>query len=349
MQIIEQHSLRDTNTFGFDVSARYFSAAQTPAEVIALLEFADQKNLPLLVLGEGSNVVLLDNLDALVLKLMISGVEVSDEDNDSVTLRIGAGENWHQLVMGCLAQGYFGLENLSLIPGSVGAAPVQNIGAYGVELKDVLCSVEAVDRRSRQRIILSSEACQFAYRDSIFKSAEKGRYIITHINLVLSKIATTNTHYGAIEKEIRALGLRVTPKTVSDAICRLRLEKLPDPAKVGNAGSFFKNPVITQVQFNELKQRFPEIVAYSDAPGAIKLAAAWLIEFCAWKGYRKGDIGVHAKQALVLVNYGAGQADELLALANSISKSVRETFGVTLEMEPTVYPDTTRVTRGVSD
>lgn len=338
MQIVEHLSLRDSNTFGFEACARYFSKAYSSADILELLQFVDQKDLSLLVLGEGSNVVLLDNVDGLVLKLAIPGINVSDENDDSVTLRIGAGENWHQLVTWCLAQGYFGLENLSLIPGSVGAAPVQNIGAYGVELKGVLHSVEAVDSYSQKMVILNRDACQFGYRDSIFKNAERGRYIITHVNLVLSKIPTVNICYGAIASEIGRMGCEITPQAVSDAVCQLRSAKLPDPAAIGNAGSFFKNPIIGEAQFVELKQRFPSIVAYPDTPGYTKLAAGWLIDSCGWKGYRKGEIGVHANQALVLVNYGAGQAKDLLALAEAIKSSVNDIFGVMLEMEPTVYP-----------
>jgi len=338
MLIVEQQSLRNKNTFGFESTARYFSEAHSVLEIIELLEFVNQKKLSLLLLGEGSNVILLDNLDGLVLKLAISGIDVLDESDDAVTLRVGAGENWHQLVMGCLSRGYFGIENLSLIPGSVGAAPVQNIGAYGVELKDVLHSVEAIDRRSRETLTLSREACQFGYRDSLFKGIERGRYIITHVNLTLSKISSINIGYGAIATEIERVGGELTPQAVSEAVCRLRSEKLPDPADIGNAGSFFKNPIIAEAQFTELKQRFPSIVAYPDAPGYIKLAAGWLIDSGGWKGYRKGDIGVHVNQALVLVNYGAGQAVDLLTMAEDIRSSVKQTFGVLLEMEPTVYP-----------
>ena len=338
MQIIEQQSLRNKNTFGFEATANYFSAAHCVAEILELLRFVDLQKLPLLVLGEGSNVLLLDNIDGLVVQLAIFGIEVSVEHETSVTLRIGAGENWHQLVMQCLEKGYFGIENLSLIPGSVGAAPVQNIGAYGVELKDVLHSVEAVDRHSRETVTLSRDACQFGYRDSIFKNAEPDRYIITHVNLTLSKIPATNIRYGAIAAEVESAGEQITPQTVSDAVCRLRSAKLPDPSVIGNVGSFFKNPVVEELQCIELKQRFSALVAYPDTPGYMKLAAGWLIEFCGWKGYREEEIGVHAKQALVLVNYGEGQADDLLVLALRIRASVMDTFGVKLEMEPTIYP-----------
>jgi len=338
MQILENYSLRELNTFGFEASARYFAEAHCSADVVEALRFVRALDLSLLVLGEGSNVVLVSDLPGLVLKLANSGIEVVGDAGNSVTIRVGAGQNWHELVRWCLDQGYFGIENLSLIPGSVGAAPVQNIGAYGVELKDVFHSLEAVDRETLEVVTLNGDDCQFAYRDSLFKGEARGRYIICHVNLTLSMLPEVNTRYGAIAVEIERLGLVLTPQSVSAAVCQLRSSKLPDPAEIGNAGSFFKNPVIEDAQRAELQQQFPDLVAYSDVPGYSKLAAGWLIEQCGWKGVREADIGVHAKQALVLVNYGVGQAEDLLALAERIKESVQQRFAVTLEMEPTIYP-----------
>lgn len=338
MQILENYSLRALNTFGFEVAARYFAEAHSTEDVLEALRFVEQHGMPLLVLGEGSNVILVADLPGLVLKLANAGVEVVGDDDHSVTLRIGAGHNWHQLVCHCLRLGYYGLENLSLIPGSVGAAPVQNIGAYGVELKDVFHSLEAVDRQTHELVTLNREDCLFGYRESLFKRNEAGRYIICHVNLTLSTIPEVNTRYGVIASEIQRQGLDLTPQTVSAVVCQLRRSKLPDPADIGNAGSFFKNPVISDAQCAALKQRFPGLVSYPEAQGYSKLAAGWLIEQCGWKGVREGDIGVHAKQALVLVNYGAGTAENLLALAARICASVQQQFSVTLEMEPTVYP-----------
>jgi len=338
MQILENYPLRDCNTFGFEATARYFCEAHSSADIIEALEFVDAHALTLLVLGEGSNVVLVDDLPGLVLKLANPGVEVVGDAEGSVTVRAGAGQNWHELVCWCLEQGYFGVENLSLIPGSVGAAPVQNIGAYGVELKDVFHSLEAVDRETLEVVTLNRDDCQFAYRESLFKSKARGRYIICHVNLTLSTLPEVNVRYGAISAEIERLGLTLTPQSVSIAVCQLRRSKLPDPAEIGNAGSFFKNPVITDTLCADLRQQFPGLVAYPDIPGRSKLAAGWLIDQCGWKGLREAGVGVHAKQALVLVNYDAGQARDLLALAERIKESVKQRFGVMLEMEPTIYP-----------
>lgn len=338
MQILENYSLRDCNSFGFESTARYFCEARSSADIIEALTFVDAHALSLLVLGEGSNVVLVDDLPGLVLKLVNPGVEVVGDAEGSVTVRAGAGQNWHELVRWCLEQGYFGLENLSLIPGSVGAAPVQNIGAYGVELKDVFHSLEAVDRETLEVVTLNREDCQFAYRESLFKNEARGRYIICHVNLTLSTLPTVNANYGAIAVEVERLGLTLTPQSVSVAVCQLRSSKLPDPAEIGNAGSFFKNPIVEDAQRIELQQQFPGLVAYSDAPGYSKLAAGWLIEQCGWKGFREAGVGVHMKQALVLVNYGAGQAGDLLALADRIKATVKQRFDVMLEMEPTIYP-----------
>jgi len=338
MQILENYPLRDCNTFGFEATARYFCEAHSSADIIEALEFVDAHALTLLVLGEGSNVVLVDDLPGLVLKLANPGVEVVGDADGAVTVRAGAGQNWHELVCWCLEQGYFGLENLSLIPGSVGAAPVQNIGAYGVELNDVFHSLEAVDRDTLEVVTLNRDDCQFAYRESLFKSKARGRYIICHVNLTLSTLPEVNARYGAIGAEIERLGLSLTPQSVSAAVCQLRSSKLPDPAEIGNAGSFFKNPVIEDAQRIELQQQFPDVVTYPDVPGYSKLAAGWLIDQCGWKGFREAEVGVHAKQALVLVNYGTGQAGDLLALAARIKESVKQRFSVILEMEPTIYP-----------
>ena len=337
-QIIQQQPLRNLNTFGFDATARYFIAAKTVEDIQVALQFIQQKSLPLLILGEGSNLILAADVQGLVLKLAIGGIELCDESADRVTLRVAAGENWHSFVQWCLQRGYFGLENLSLIPGSVGAAPVQNIGAYGVELKDVFGGLQAIDRHTGECLSLDRKACQFGYRESIFKGAERGRYIITHVDFQLSKRAQLNTRYGAIEAELARMGVEANPQRVSEAVCALRRSKLPDPSELGNAGSFFKNPVIANAQFNDLKTQFQNIVAYADKSGYTKLAAGWLIDQCGWKGFRQGAVGVHVQQALVLVNYGGGRAEELLALAARIQQSVQQRFGVELEMEPSIYP-----------
>lgn len=336
--ILENQSLQPFNTFGFDVSARYFVEAQTVEQVGEALQFSADRDLSLLVLGEGSNLVLTEDIPELVVKLAIDGIEVIEEDREQVLVRAAAGENWHGFVQWCLEQDYYGLENLSLIPGTVGAAPVQNIGAYGVELKDVFHCLEAVDRTTGEIVTLDQRACCFSYRESIFKGVSKNHYIITHVVFALRKQALVNTSYGAIAAEIKRLELTESPLAVSQAVCSLRRSKLPDPNELGNAGSFFKNPVISDEQFSALLVNFPDIVSYPTGTGYTKLAAGWLIEECGWKGYREGPIGVHVHQALVLVNYGGGNAADLLALAERIRGSVRNRFGVELEMEPGIYP-----------
>lgn len=336
--ILENQSLQPFNTFGFDVSARYFVEVNTVEQIGEALQFAADRSLPLLVLGEGSNLVLAEDIPELVVKLAIAGIEVVEENQEHVLVRAAAGENWHGFVQWCLEQGYYGLENLSLIPGTVGAAPVQNIGAYGVELKDVFRYLEAIDRTTGKTVTLNQNACCFSYRESIFKGASKNRYIITHVVFSLTKQASINTSYGAIAAEIKRLELAESPLAVSEAVCSLRRSKLPDPAELGNAGSFFKNPVINNEQFSTLLMSFPDIVSYPAGAGSTKLAAGWLIDQCGWKGYREGQIGVHVHQALVLVNYGGGSAADLLALAERIRDSVRNRFGVELEMEPGIYP-----------
>lgn len=338
LTILENLSLQPFNTFGFDVTARYFAQVTTVEQIREALQFAADRELPLLVLGEGSNLVLTANVPDLVIKLAISGVEVVDEDEERVLVRAAAGENWHGFVQWCLEQGYFGLENLSLIPGTVGAAPVQNIGAYGVELKDVFKCLEAINRATGETVSLDRHACCFAYRESIFKGASKNRYIITHVVFELRKRVSLNTGYGAIADEIKRLGLLETPLAVSQAVCSLRRSKLPDPMELGNAGSFFKNPVISSEKFSVLLKQFPEIVSYPAGAGYTKLAAGWLIDQCGWKGYREGQVGVHVHQALVLVNYGGGNAADLLALSERIRGSVRKRFNVELEIEPGIYP-----------
>jgi len=302
------------------------------------MAFAVEAGLPLLVLGEGSNIVLVDDFPGVVLKLAIRGLSIIKESADSVWLEVGAGENWHRLVQWSLSEGYCGLENLSLIPGSVGAAPIQNIGAYGVELKQVFESLQAIDRNTGEQLTFELASCGFAYRDSVFKQALKDRYVITRLTLRLSKQQRLHTGYGAIEAELHNMGLQeFDAADVSRAVCNIRRSKSPDPEEIGNAGSFFKNPVIDKVQFGALKRRFPNIVAFPDPEDRIKLAAAWLIERCGWKGYRQGDIGVHSHQALVLVNYGAGHGSEILDLAHRIKGSVSDKFGIELEIEPRVY------------
>ena len=339
LQVFNNHSLESLNSFGFAVNADYFVAVSDLEALRNVLSFTKEKKLPLVVLGEGSNVVLRKDLEAVVLKMAIQGIERVDEDEASVSLKVGAGENWHAFVLWCLENGYYGLENLSLIPGTVGAAPIQNIGAYGVEQCECFVSLSAVNRDTGELKTFSSEECQFAYRESVFKGKYRDEFIITHVTYRVSKHASTRTRYGAIETELLAMDADFNdPVAVSNAVCNIRRSKLPDPNLLGNAGSFFKNPIIPTKTFGQLQSRYPEIVGFPDKKGHVKVAAGWLIEHSGWKGFREGEVGVHVDQALVLINYGDGSGEELLSLARRIQRSIKEKFGTDLESEPRIYP-----------
>ncbi|WP_340202893.1 UDP-N-acetylmuramate dehydrogenase [Ascidiimonas sp. W6] len=333
MKIQEQISLKPYNTFGIDVKASHFVAVKTISELRETLSNSlfDKK----FILGGGSNMLLTSDVDALVIHLELHGKEVVCQDDTHVLIKAYAGENWHEFVLWTLAQDYGGLENLSLIPGSVGAAPIQNIGAYGVELKDTFVSCEAMEIANGKIHTFSKEACQFSYRDSIFKKSHKGAFVITSVTFRLSnKKHLVNTSYGAIEKELDDQKIKnPTIKQVSEAVIAIRRSKLPNPSEIGNSGSFFKNPVISLAAFEQLKNKYPEIPSYKVSEEAIKVPAGWLIEQCGFKGKRYGDAGVHHKQALVLVNYANASGKEILALAKQIQQKVLETFQINIETE----------------
>ncbi|HEX7413288.1 MAG TPA: UDP-N-acetylmuramate dehydrogenase [Bacteroidia bacterium] len=338
MLILVNHSLKKFHTFGTDVYAKYFT------EINSIAEFKErQQNLiytgnDLLILGGGSNLLFTKNYEGLVIKNNLKGIEISKQDEDYVWVKAAAGENWHNLVLWCVANNYGGVENLSLIPGCVGASPMQNIGAYGVELKDVCHQVYAVDLQTGEEITFSNADCKFGYRESVFKNIYRNKYLITAVVFKLNKKPVFNTSYGAIEQELQAMGVtQPTIKAISDAVIHIRQTKLPDPAKLGNAGSFFKNPEVTKQKHDALKQQFPKLVAYPLDNGNYKLAAGWLIEQCGFKGQRIGDAGVHANQALVLVNYGAASGNDIYALSQQIISTVSITFEVTLEREVNIY------------
>jgi len=337
MAVIQNNrSLIGFNTFGIDVNAQYFVNLNSAQELSELVTQSQWQAVPKIILGEGSNILLTQNIDGLVIKNNIPGIEKIDEDKDHVWLKLGAGENWHQFVLYCLENNYAGVENLSLIPGSVGAAPMQNIGAYGVEIKDVFEQLEAVSLRDGMVRIFMHKECHFGYRDSVFKKEEKGCYAISTVTLRLNKRPTFNISYGAIKEILAQKGIeekQLTIKAVSDAVIHIRQSKLPDPKKIANAGSFFKNPVITQEQFATLQNNFDGIPHYPDSNNHVKVPAAWLIERCGWKGKRLKNIGVHDRQALVLVNYGGGSGVELKALSEAIQHSVFERFGIRLMSE----------------
>ncbi len=327
----ENYSLQKLNSFGINVLAKKyasFSHTQNLGEVL------EKNNDSLLILGGGSNTLFTKNFDGLVLKNEITGIEIIKEDENNVYVKAGAGEGWHRFVLYCIENNLAGVENLSLIPGSVGASPMQNIGAYGVEIKDVFHELESYHIQDKKTKIFSKSECDFGYRESVFKNKYKGEFIITSVTFKLNKVPNFNTSYGAIGTELEQMGIHsLSIKAISDAVIRIRQSKLPDPKIIGNAGSFFKNPTITKEQFIELKKEFPAIIGYPLANDETKLAAGWLIEKCGWKGFRKGDAGCHEKQALVLVNYGNATGNEILHLSEKIIDSVKLMFDVNLHRE----------------
>lgn len=327
-------SLKPYNSFGVEVHARWFAEAHNDADVREALTAAQRLHLPLLVIGGGSNLLLTRDVEALVLRMASRGLRVLGEQDGRVLLEAEAGEPWHPFVLWTLAQGLQGLENLSLIPGTVGAAPMQNIGAYGVEIKDCFAGLTALDRQSGELREFSLEDCQFAYRDSLFKR-EPGRWLILRVRFALARAAGLHLDYGPLRQRLTEMGIaNPTATDVSQAVCSIRREKLPDPAQLGNAGSFFKNPVVPQAVAEQIRVSYPDLVAYPAGSGQLKLAAGWLIDKAGWKGFRDGDVGVHCMQALVLVNYGAASGEQLLALAQRIQADIFQRFAVELEMEP---------------
>jgi UDP-N-acetylmuramate dehydrogenase len=332
MNIQENISLKSYNTFAIDARAKYFGSFTNVDQLYELLVHPSAKNP--FVLGGGSNILIRGDMDRMVLKNEVSGIEVVNEDEHHVYVKVGAGQNWHQFVLYCIDRDWPGVENLSLIPGNVGAAPMQNIGAYGVELKEVFEELEAYHFEERKIYALSANDCEFGYRDSAFKGKWKDQFLILSVTLRLNKIPVFHTSYGAVQEELEKMGVKdLSIAAISKAVIRIRESKLPDPAKIGNAGSFFKNPSVNGSRFEILSKEFPGIVGYKNEDGSMKLAAGWLIEQCGWKGFRKGDAGVHEKQALVLVNYGKASGQEIYDLSAEILESVKNKFGVILERE----------------
>lgn len=334
MHISEDHSLKKLNTFGIDASARYFTEFAEPEALKETLSDKRFSEMPRLILGGGSNVLLINDFNGIVLKNNLKGIELVREDADFYYVKAAAGEVWHSFVLHCIANNYAGIENLSLIPGNVGASPMQNIGAYGVEIKDVFHELEALHIKDLHTQTFTNADCQFGYRESVFKRTLKDQFVITSVTYRLRKQPILNTSYGAIEKELKAMNVQdVTIQNISQAVINIRSSKLPDPAKIGNAGSFFKNPEITRTAYEVLQKEFPAIVGYALENGNVKLAAGWLIEQCGWKGQTFGDAGVHKNQALVLVNYANAKGREIYDLSQKIMDSVKEKFGVELERE----------------
>jgi UDP-N-acetylmuramate dehydrogenase len=334
MQIQQNIPLRQYNTLGIDVLARFFAIFDSVDQLGNILNENPNMGKPPLILGGGSNILFTGDVDGLVLKNNILGIDLIKEDADHVYVRAGAGENWHQFVLHCLQHNFAGVENLSLIPGCVGASPMQNIGAYGVEIKEVFAELEAWHIQEQKVYTFSLNDCEFGYRESVFKGKYRNQFVILNVTYRLNKTPRFNTSYGAIEQELERMGVQeLSIQAISQAVINIRSSKLPDPAKIGNAGSFFKNPSVSAAQFAALKATWPGIVGYPNADGSVKLAAGWLIEQCGWKGVRHGDAGVHEKQALVLVNYGHATGKDIYDLSGEVMKSVQSKFGVELERE----------------
>jgi UDP-N-acetylmuramate dehydrogenase len=335
MQIAQNISLKPFNTFGIDAEAKYFAAFKSLDELQELLSRQHSTNKQQLILGGGSNILLTENFDGIVLKNELKGIELMKEDADFFYVKANAGEQWHSFVMHCIENNYAGIENLSLIPGCVGASPMQNIGAYGVEIKDVFEELEAFHLQEKKIVKFNITDCAFGYRESVFKRKFKNEFVILNVTFRLRKLPVFNTSYGAIETELEKMNVKeFSIRAISQAVINIRSSKLPDPKIIGNAGSFFKNPEIPTTKFVELKKHFPDIIGYLVSNNQLtKLAAGWLIEQCGWKGFRDGDAGCHVKQALVLVNYGNAKGEDIFKLSEKIIASVKEKFGVQLERE----------------
>jgi UDP-N-acetylmuramate dehydrogenase len=337
MSVQENCSLKRYNTFGVEAKARYFIAAHSEEELRAALLLAEFAGLPRLILGGGSNVLLTRDFPGAVIHIALTGKRVIGRDEAAAYACAAAGENWHEFVLWTLSQGLAGLENLSLIPGTVGASPMQNVGAYGVEMKDLFHELTAIDIATGQARRFDRAACAFAYRDSVFKRELKGRFAITQVTFRLPHAARLHTEYGELRAELARLGaIAPSAHDVSEAVCNIRRRKLPDPTEIGNAGSFFKNPVVNRATFERLHVAHPQMPHYPAPLGQAKLAAGWLIEQTGWKGKPLARAGVHEKHALVLVNRGGASGAEILALARAIQGSVEERFGIRLEPEPVI-------------
>lgn len=333
MQIHTNFSLKNYNTFGIEAKAKEFVTVQSVNELTEVLQqYPTSKKF---ILGGGSNMLLTQDIDALVIHLDLKGKKIIDENDDYVWVESQAGENWHAFVLWTIEQDFGGLENLSLIPGNVGTTPIQNIGAYGVEIKDTFVLCEAMHIETQELLVFTNEKCKFGYRESIFKNEVKDEFIITSVVFKLTKHSHKfNTSYGAIEAELEKQHIsKPTLKDVSNAVIAIRQSKLPDPKELGNSGSFFKNPVILKSDFEKIQQKFPDMPHYTVSDKEVKVPAGWLIEQAGFKGKRFGDAGIHKNQALVLVNYGHATGQEILAVAKDIQQTVSATFGIFIEAE----------------
>ena len=334
MNIISNYPLLKLNTFGVDVKAKYFVSINTVNELIELTKTEVFKDLQLLILGGGSNILFTKDFDGLVILNSIKGKEIIDQTQESIFLKIGAGENWHELVMYTVDNGWGGIENLSLIPGNTGTAPMQNIGAYGVEIKETFVELEALEISSGKIVKFNNSDCEFGYRESVFKNKMKNQYIIVNITLELKKSPVLNINYGDVKAILESQNINnPSIKQVSDAIISIRQSKLPDPKIIGNSGSFFKNPIVSLNQLELIKKKYPNVVNYKINENEFKIAAGWMIERAGWKGKKFNNYGVHEKQALVLVNYGLANGMEIFNLSEEIILDIKDKFGIKLERE----------------
>ncbi len=343
LSISHNVDLSDLATMHVSAKAGSLIHIRTFEELYYAFEYIKQQETDFLILGGGSNILFADDFEGVILNIRLKGIEILEETDEQVVLKVAAGENWHELVMYCVSKGWGGIENLALIPGKVGAAPIQNIGAYGVELSQVVVEVEALMIESLTHQTFSNEQCKFGYRDSIFKSDLKGKTVITAITIALSKNHSPNSEYGALKSMLSAKGIEhPSIKDVCDAVIEVRESKLPDPNELGNNGSFFKNPVIDVFLFNELKKKYKDLPGYPVTEHLVKVPAGWLIDTAGWKGYREGDAGVHKKQALVLVNYGNATGLQIYDLSERIKQDIATKFGVILEREVNVVNSPSR-------
>lgn len=334
MNFQSNFQLKEYNTFGISATAKEFVAVSNPTELATVLK----SNQNIFVLGGGSNMLLTQNIDKLVVHINLKGIEVTKEDENNVWVKAQAGENWHEFVLYCIEHNYGGIENLSLIPGNVGTTPIQNIGAYGVEIKDTFDNCTAMEIASQELKSFDKTSCNFGYRESVFKNELKNQYIITDVTFKLTKKNhNINTSYGAIDVELAKNNIsNPTLKQVSDAVIAIRQSKLPNPKELGNSGSFFKNPIITKTDYEKIKQHYPEMPHYVVSETEVKVPAGWLIEQAGFKGKRFGDAGIHKNQALVLVNYGNATGQEILAVAKDIQNTILEKYSIQIEAEVNV-------------
>jgi len=334
-ELKENFSLKNHNTFGLNTKTRYFVVCNSEDELIEFLNIHYKKELPLMILGGGSNVLFTKDYDGVILHPMIKGIEILRETDEEIELRVGAGEDWDEFVAYCVERGWGGIENLSLIPGNVGTCPIQNIGAYGVEVKDVIVAVETLELTTLQKCYFKNIECEFAYRDSIFKHKLKGKQIITYVRFKLKKQPNFKLDYGNLNEKVEEFG-EISLRSIRKAVVQIRESKLPKPEELGNAGSFFKNPILDKQLATKIKERYPDVPYYQMENDLVKIPAGWLIEKAELKGKRMGDVGVHEKQALVLVNYGNATGDDIIHFARNIQQTIIILFEIELEMEVNV-------------